>query len=127
MLIKEIKDSYLRLILLMVCKEKEQMKSKGLGSARVFNRHVNNITQEISHLDKTKTKKNQTLVDASASNASLAMDSFQIIDDLKAQNERLQQQNDEYRSINILSTIILPIQCVMSRSIAIIIQTYKVV
>ena len=71
--------------------------SKGVGSERLFNRNINKISDNISHLDETKSKNNQTLVNAATSNASLAMSSFDIIDELMKENERLKKENDEIK------------------------------
>ena len=70
-----------------------KIESKGSTKDRVYNRCLNNVSSKIANLDKTKTKKNKTLVDTASDNTALAMTAFQTIDNLVAENERLKKRN----------------------------------
>ena len=69
--------------------------SKGLGNNRMYVNNVKNIAHNIKQLDTSES--NETLVETATSNATMVMDAFQVIDDLKQQNQILQQQNQQYK------------------------------
>ena len=60
-------------------------KSKGSANERMYSRNINNTTSSITH-------------QAARENASLLMSSYDIIDELMKENERLKKENEEFRN-----------------------------
>ena len=75
-------------------------KSKGLGFERAYNRVSNEIRQDFAHCDQDNdalTDNYKDLLSIASENTQLVLDIFARNDELKAENRRLQQQNEEYR------------------------------
>ena len=61
---------------------------KDSAKDRAYNKCWSNVSNDITDLDKIKTKRNKTLVNTANNNASLAMNAFQTIEDLMAENKK---------------------------------------
>ena len=66
--------------------------SRGLGIDRMYNRNISRVSDITTHHNES-----EAIAETAKSNAMLVMDSYQLIEQLMAENKRLSQQNDEYK------------------------------
>ena len=84
--------------------------SRGSANNRAFCQNIGGINDQITHLTTADSgNNNQTLAVAASTNASLVMDSYEIIDKQQAKIDELVRQNKEFRaSIEALQREVAP-------------------
>ena len=69
------------------------------GTSREYQRNINNISKDISHLSTDSNNENNQLRGAVNDNANLAMNALDMVDTLREKNESLEDENEKLKRL----------------------------